>query len=70
MTRRRFGKMRKLPSGRWQASFIGPDGIRRPAPHTFSGKGDVERMHVITYKAVKGAPPDIVRFDFLWADVK
>ena len=43
MTRRRFGKMRKLPSGRWQASFIGPDGVRRPAPYTFSGKGDAHR---------------------------
>jgi hypothetical protein len=27
-------------------------------------------MHVITYKALRGAAPDIVRFDYRWADVK
>ena len=36
----------------------------------FSGEGDSERMHVITYKALKSAPPDIVRFDYRWADVR
>ena len=36
----------------------------------FSGEGDSERMHVFTYKALKSAPPDIVRFDFRWADVR
>ncbi|HEX2857073.1 MAG TPA: tyrosine-type recombinase/integrase [Propionibacteriaceae bacterium] len=39
-TRRRFGYLRKLPSGRWQASYIGPDGLRHNAPVTFDTKGD------------------------------
>lgn len=41
--RRRFGKVRKLPSGRWQASFIGPAGKRQAAPHTFATKTDADR---------------------------
>jgi integrase len=32
---RRFGNVRKLPSGRWQARYVGPDGIERKAPTTF-----------------------------------
>ena len=36
----------------------------------FSGEADAARMHVVTYKALNGAPPDIVRFDYRWADVK
>jgi integrase len=38
--RRGFGKCRKLPSGRWQASYVGPDGRRRTAPSTFGAKID------------------------------
>ena len=34
--RRRFGNIRKLPSGRYQARYIGPDGIERTAPNTFA----------------------------------
>src|SRR5947208_3164526 len=30
--RRRFGNVRKLPSGRYQSSYLGPDGQRRTAP--------------------------------------
>lgn len=41
--RRRFGNLRKLPSGRWQASFVGPNGKRRSAPKTFRTKGEAER---------------------------
>ncbi len=41
--RRRFGAVRQLPSGRWQARYRGPDGIDRPAPHTFATKKDAER---------------------------
>ena len=37
---------------------------------TFSGAGDDTRLHVITYKGVGGQPPDIVRFDYRWADLK
>jgi integrase len=37
MSRRRryFGNIRKLPSGRFQASYKGPDGARHTAPQTF-----------------------------------
>ncbi|ABM10309.1 tyrosine-type recombinase/integrase [Paenarthrobacter aurescens] len=41
--RRRFGLVRKLPSGRWQASFIGPAGKRQAAPHTFATRADADR---------------------------
>ena len=41
-SRRGFGSLRKLPSERWQASFVGPDLVRRPAPQTFETKGDAE----------------------------
>jgi len=41
--RRRFGRVRQLPSGRWQARFLGPDGIDRPAPQTFERKAQAER---------------------------
>ncbi|MCX6953441.1 MAG: hypothetical protein NTV51_14930 [Verrucomicrobia bacterium] len=36
----------------------------------FSGTGADTRLHVITYKALGGEPPGIVRFDYRWADVK
>jgi hypothetical protein len=32
--KRRFGRVRQLPSGRWQARYLGPDGIDRPADRT------------------------------------
>jgi integrase len=41
--RRSHGSVRKLPSGRYQATFIGPDGMRRPAPQTFVAKADATR---------------------------
>ena len=37
---RSFGSIRKLPSGRWQARYRGPDGLLRSAPHTFARKAD------------------------------
>lgn len=42
-TRRRFGAVRRLPSGRWQASYRAPDGSRRTAPATFATKTDADR---------------------------
>ena len=45
---RYFGTVRKLPSGRFQARYIGPDGQRRPAqradggPLTFDTRSDAE----------------------------
>jgi integrase len=35
---RGFGHIRKLPSGRWQASYIGPDLARHTAPTTYEDK--------------------------------
>lgn len=41
--RRSFGAVRKLPSGRFQASYVAPDtGTRHAAPHTFDTKGDAD----------------------------
>jgi integrase len=40
--KRRFGAVRKLPSGRYQVRYTGPDGITRPAPHTFRTKTDAD----------------------------
>ncbi|WP_327291110.1 tyrosine-type recombinase/integrase [Streptomyces sp. NBC_01198] len=40
--RRTFGRVRKLPSGRYQARYRGPDGIDRPAPETFATKRDAD----------------------------
>lgn len=41
-TRRSFGHLRRLPSRRWQASYIGPDLQRHTAPVTFTTKLDAE----------------------------
>lgn len=40
--RRRFGAIRRLPSGRYQARYPGPDGVIRPADDTFGTKRDAE----------------------------
>ncbi|WP_327695868.1 tyrosine-type recombinase/integrase [Streptomyces sp. NBC_00459] len=40
--RRRFGAIRKLPSGRYQARYPGPDGVMRPAPETFETIADAD----------------------------
>lgn len=40
---RYFGNVRKLPSGRYQARYRGPDGRLRSAPQTFARKGDASR---------------------------
>lgn len=40
--RRRFGAVRRLPSGRYQARYPGPDGIVRPADDTFATKTEAE----------------------------
>jgi integrase len=45
-SRRRFGNVRKLPSGRFQASFIGPNGKRQYASNTFRTRTDADRWLV------------------------
>jgi integrase len=41
-SKRSFGQLRRLPSGRWQAGYTGPDGRVHRAPTTFSAKIDAE----------------------------
>jgi len=41
--RRSWGKIRKLPSGMFQASYVGKDLLRHPAPMTFTSRMDAER---------------------------
>ncbi len=40
--KRVFGAIRKLPSGRFQARYPGPDGVMRPAPETFATSRDAD----------------------------
>ena len=40
---RSFGSLRRLPSGRWQARYRGPDGLLVTAPSTFVRKTDGAR---------------------------
>ncbi|MEV0228114.1 site-specific integrase [Nonomuraea sp. NPDC050786] len=52
---RRFGNIRQLPSGRYQASYLGPDGRRHNAPETYERKGDAERaLSLIEAEIVRG----------------
>src|SRR5262249_53310042 len=41
-SRRGFGKLRQLPSGRWQASYLGDDERYHTAPTTFDRKKTAE----------------------------
>lgn len=43
MGKRRFGSVRKLSSGRWQARYPDDSGRLVPAPETFERKGDADR---------------------------
>lgn len=64
MPKRRFGRVRKLPSGRYQARYHDPSGIDRPAPHTFATKTDAERWLIgVEADMVKGTwrSPDLGR---------
>ena len=60
--RRQFGKLRRLPSRMWQASYLGPDGQRHNAPTTFQTKGDAETWLAMQQAKIvehrwKPAPP-------------
>ncbi|GGM50956.1 tyrosine recombinase XerC [Dactylosporangium sucinum] len=59
--RRHFGRVRKLPSGRYQARYPGPDGVLRPAPQTFERKKDAESW-------LSRKETDIARGDWLDPD--
>jgi integrase len=40
--RRGFGRLRRLPSGRWQAAYVGPDTKLHQAPRTYATESDAE----------------------------
>jgi integrase len=64
---RQFGYVRKLPSGRWQASYLGPDGQRRAADVTFSEKADASAwLATIQTDLIRGdwRPPEPAREAF------
>jgi len=44
---RRFGNVRKLPSGRYQIRYPGPDGQLRTGPETYARKTDADNALVI-----------------------
>jgi integrase len=50
--KRRFGSVRQLPSGRWQARYRGPDGLMRAAPRPFLTKRDADQWLTITESEV------------------
>jgi integrase len=53
---RQFGNIRKLPSGRFQARYRGPDGRMHPAPSTFERKSDAARW--LSFKQAEIASGD------------
>jgi integrase len=54
-SRRGFGAIRKLPSGRWQASYISPEGQRCLAPTTFGTKTDADVfLNGVRYEIERG----------------
>ncbi len=73
MARRYFGNIRKLPSGRYQASYKGPDGSRHTAPQTFDSRTyadawlagvrtDIQRERWVSPDQVR--PADQIALDF------
>jgi hypothetical protein len=46
-SRRRLGRVRRLPSGRWQARYPDGSGDDVPAPETFASTGDAARWLVM-----------------------
>lgn len=64
---RTFGTIRKLPSGRWQARYRGPDGLLRSAPSTFARKSEAVRWLTLTEAELLGGEwidPDAARVPF------
>ena len=53
--RRRFGNLRKRPSGRWQARYLGPDGLMHAAPTTFATEREGEQwLTLIESEIIRG----------------
>ena len=51
--RRKFGDVRRLPSGKWQASYLAPDGERHTAEVTFPTEVDAERYLAMTARQIR-----------------
>jgi integrase len=52
--RRGFGAIRRLPSRRYQASYIGPDTVRHKAPRTFQTREDAEAWRAARRAEIMG----------------
>lgn len=53
--KRRFGSVRALPSGRWQARYRGPDGQMRAAPQTFLREREADQwLSVVESELLRG----------------
>jgi hypothetical protein len=64
---RYFGNVRKLPSGRYQARYRGPDGRMLTAAHTFARKADASRWLTFKEAEVRSGDwidPDAARVTF------
>jgi integrase len=62
--RRQFGGVERLPSGRYRASYRGPDGNRRVGPTTFATVADADRwLNTISTDITRGdwRPPEPAR---------
>lgn len=69
--RRGFGHTRRLPSKRWQASYIGPDTARHTAPTTFETAEDAAEWLAAERRLSQGddwTPPITRRYDQLAVD--
>jgi hypothetical protein len=58
---RRFGNVRQRASGRWQARYVGADGLTRTAPNTFETEKQAQKwLTVIESEIIKGewVPPE------------
>ena len=69
--RRRFGAVRKLPSGRWQARYSDPaTGRLRTAPHTFATKTEAGRwLSVLEADSLRGVWVDPREGDMRFAEL-
>jgi integrase len=65
--RRTFGATRQLPSGRWQASYLAPDGTRKKADQTFAEAADANAwLTSVESEVLRGdwRPPEPARETF------
>ncbi len=72
--KRTFGSVRQLPSGRYQARYVGGDGLPRTAPQTFKTKADAnaylatQESDIVreTWKAPKHARVTLGEYGRTW----